>query len=145
MTLCEGVEGGEDGFGMVLDLNLGEDAADDPLAINDESGALDTHVLAAVERLFDVNTKGLGDLVARITEQREIELVPGDKAVVQGGGVAADANDFGPGLAQLGLMVTEVAGLGGASVGEILGVEVKDEGALGGQVFEAKSRAILGG
>src|SRR6266481_6394190 len=55
--LAKFLERGQDFFRMAVDLDLGEDLSNRAVAIDDQRSALDSHVLAAVERFLFVDAE----------------------------------------------------------------------------------------
>src|SRR6516225_7182567 len=111
---------------MARDLDLGEDLANYAIAIDDESGALDSHELAPVERLFLIDPVKPGDSIAGVAQQRKIKLVLVDELAMRFGGVGADADHLRAGRLKLRRGVAKIARLGSASGRHVLGIKVKD-------------------
>src|SRR5882724_12262712 len=102
------------------DLHLAPEAADHALAIDQEGGALQAHILAAVHTLLDPGAVGLGGLAVGIAGEHEGQGVLLLELVVAGDAVARHADDGGVDAAEILHVVTEVAGLLGAAGGIVL-------------------------
>src|SRR5688572_19667646 len=111
-----------------LRLDLLEHVRDAPRRVDDERGAEDAVVLAAVHRLLAPDAVGLGDRVVLVGEQRERQRELVAKLPVRRDAVGRDAeHDGSPGL-HVGPAVAELAGLRGAAARVVLRVEVEDDG-----------------
>src|SRR5438105_15901323 len=55
--------------------HLGENPSDPTVAVDDDGGALDTHVLAAIHRFLLPDTESVGELVSFVGEKTEGELI----------------------------------------------------------------------
>ena len=98
---------------MVLGLYfLGTDnALYHSLFVDDESSAESAHVLAATHALFTPNTKFLYQLLVSVGNKREGQVVLFDELLVRLLAVNTHTDYFVAGLAQLVVVVTQVAGL----------------------------------
>src|SRR3546814_1602391 len=65
----------EHGFGVAGNLHLAPDALDDAVAVDEERGAVDAHIFAAVQALFDPGAEGFADRPIRIGRERHLEVV----------------------------------------------------------------------
>src|SRR3546814_6165856 len=65
----------EHGLGVAGNLHLAPDALDDAVAVDEERGAVDAHIFAAVQALFDPGAEGFADRPIRIGRERHLEVV----------------------------------------------------------------------
>src|SRR5688572_5491220 len=77
---------------MVGNLNLPPGAADNTLAVDQKSRAVDAHIFFPVHALLGPDTIGLASLAVLVGGEREGELVLRFELVMARGGVARDAN-----------------------------------------------------
>src|ERR1700730_15889397 len=112
-------------------------------AVDEECRALDAHRRLAVQVLLAPGAVGVGDPVAGIGEEREVEAVLVAELAVAGDVVGRNAEHGGAVGGQLGLAVTEGAGLAGASRGVVLRVEVQHD-RLAAQGGEPDLLAVVG-
>src|SRR6267378_4368635 len=115
---------------VAFDLHLGIDLRHASGAIDHERGALDSHVLLAVEILLFVHAEHLRHRGVLVREQRKRELVLLPEVLMRLEPVGRDAKDHGMVLLELGVVVAEVAGFLGAAGSLVLGIEVEDHGLL---------------
>src|SRR6516225_6915127 len=80
-------------LGVTVNLDSGENLADDAGGIDDERGALDPHELSSVERLLFEDSVSFANLVADINQQREVEIKRLGKLLVGCCAVTRDANE----------------------------------------------------
>ena len=113
--------------GVFLGLYLGPDFLNLPFWVDEKTDAVNTLVLTSHEFLFAPSTVSLHDFLVGIGEQLKRQLVLGDKFVVLGGGVAADAEHDGLGTLELGVFITERAGFLRSARRIVLGIEEKDD------------------
>src|SRR5213078_800551 len=100
---------------VAADLDLAPHLADHAILVDQEGGAVDAHVLAAIEALLDPGAVPLADLAVLVGHQREVELVLGLEPVVARHAVLADADYLRLELLEGGGRIAEAAGLGGAA------------------------------
>lgn len=122
-----GLEGVEDLLEVLLGFDLGEDGLEFAVGGDDEGGAFGAEVGFAVHGFFDPDAVGFGDGVVFVDDEGKGEVELFDEFLVAGGGVDADAADFGFG-GNGGPVIAEGAGLFGAAGGVVFGVEVEDDG-----------------
>src|SRR3990167_4939678 len=70
---------------MASDLDLVPDLCNHAVLVDQEGGAVDAHVLAAVEALLDPGPVLRADLAVFVRDEREVEFVLGLELVVAGG------------------------------------------------------------
>ncbi len=124
---------------MLLGFDFGEDGFEFAVGGDDEGGAFGAEVGFAVHGFFDPDAVGFGDGVVFVDDEGEGEVELFDEFLVAGGGVDADAEDFGFG-GDGGPVIAEGAGLFGAAWGVVFGVEVEDDG-VAFEAFEIEDRA----
>ena len=112
---------------MPGDLHLRPGADDLPVRTDEEGRADDPHELPAVEALLSPRAELLRDGVIRIDEQRERELVLRGELLVALLVVGGDPQHHRAALLEGGVLVAEVARLGGAARRVVLRVEVDDD------------------
>ncbi len=110
-----------------LDFLGEENALDDALLVDDEGGAEGAHILASVHALFAPHAEGFDECLVRVGYQGEGQFVLGDELLVRSGTIDAHAHHLVAGLAQLGIVVAQVARFSGASRGAVLRVEVEHQ------------------
>ena len=110
---------------MPLDLDLAPDPGDLAIVLDEERGALDTHILAPIHALFLPDTIGLENGLVLVGGQDHPEIVLGDKLVVSLYGIGRDADDHGAGGRKLVRERGEIECLGGAAAGIVFRVEIK--------------------
>ena len=113
--------------GVFLGLYLGPDFLNLPFWIDEKTDAVNTLVLATHEFLFTPSTVSLHDFLVGIGEQLKRQLVLGNKLVVLGGGVAANAEHHGLGPLEFGVFITERADFFRSARRIVLGIEEKDD------------------
>src|SRR5579864_429928 len=119
IALLHRLQGGEHLGVVAVDVDPFPDPAHLAGAVDQEGRALDAQRLLAVQGLLAPGAVGVGDPVAGIGEEREVEAVLVAELAVAGDVVGRDAQHRGAVGGQLGLAIAEGAGLAGASRGEI--------------------------
>ena len=122
-----GLEGVEDLLEVLVWFDFGEDGLEFAVGGDDEGGAFGAEVGFAVHGFFDPDAVGFGDGVVFVDDEGEGEVEFVDEFLMAGGGVDADAEDFGFG-GDGGPAVAKGAGLFGAAGGVVFGIEVEDDG-----------------
>src|SRR5216683_1329648 len=112
--------------------------------VDQEGGALDAHVLAAVEALLDPGAVLRADLAVLVRHQREGEPVLLLELVVLLHAVLGDADHRSLDLGEVGQGIAKAAGLGGAARRVVLGIEVEHH-RLAAQVRQFQLLAAVGG
>ena len=128
---------------MARDLDLMPGLGDRALLVDQEGGALDAHVLAAVQALLHPGAVLLADLAVAIGYQREVEVVLLLELVVARHAVLADAYHLRLEFLESRCIVTEGAGLGGTARGVVLGIEIEND-RLAAQLAELELAAAIG-
>src|SRR6266576_2225234 len=108
---------------MAFDLHLGKDLEDSMVRPDDEGGAFDSHVLAAVQRLQFPYPVGLTEFALCVGEQGEWELMLVFELLMGGDRVLAHPKYGHAQLFQAGERVPKVAGFLRAARRKILGIE----------------------
>src|SRR5882757_1006881 len=129
---------------MARHLHLVPDLGDGAGLVDQEGGALDAHVLAAIEALLDPGSVLLADLAVLVGHQREGEAVLLLELVVLLHAVLGDADHLGLDLGEVGQGVAKAAGFGGAARGVVLGIKVEHD-RLAAQVRQFQLLAAVGG
>src|SRR5258708_541403 len=110
------------------DLDLVPDLGDHALLVDQEGGALDAHVLAAIEALLDPGAVLPADLAVDVGDEREGKAVFLLEFVMARDAVLADTHYLRLELLEGRRGIAKAAGLGGAARRVVLGVKVKDDG-----------------
>src|SRR3546814_5376569 len=84
----------EHGLCVAGNLHLAPDALDDAVAVDEERGAVDAHIFAAVQALFDPGAEGFADRPIRIGRERHLEVVFFGELSVLSGIVLGDADRY---------------------------------------------------
>src|SRR5580704_2853406 len=129
---------------MAGHLHLVPDLGDGAGLVDQEGGALDAHVLAAVEALLHPGAVLRADLAVFVRHQREGEAVFLLELVVLLHAVLGDADHLCLDLGKVGQGVAKAAGLGGAARRVVLGIEVEHD-RLAAQVRQFQLLAAVGG
>ena len=124
--------GGEHFFRVAWHFDFAPFPAQHALGVDQESAALDTHVLPAVHALFLPHVEELAHGLVCVSQQREREAVPGDELVVRSDAVGRDADDLRAGLPELRVQVAEGFAFPGATRRVVLRIEVHNEVPAGG-------------
>src|SRR5262249_25505981 len=132
----------EDLLGVSLGLDLRPDGGDPALRVDHVRHAVDAHVLAAIERLLAPDLVGLQDLLVRVGDQRERQVVLFGELLVRRLAVRGDAEDRDLAPAEGGPSVAQRAGLFRAPGRVVLRVEVEDD-RLALEVLERDRAALL--
>src|SRR5262245_9578239 len=111
--------------------------------VDQEGGALDAHVLAAVETLLDPGAVLLADLAVFVGYQRKVELVLLLELVVAIDAVLGDADHLRLDLGEVGQRIAEATGLCGAARRVVLWVEVEHH-RLAAQLGQFQRLAAVG-
>src|SRR5262245_29338298 len=111
--------------------------------VDQEGRPVDAHVLAAIEALLDPGAVLLADLAILVGHQREVQPVFLLELVVPVDAVLADADHLRLDLAEVGQLVAEAAGLGGAARRVVLGIEVEHH-RLAAQLRQLELLAAVG-
>lgn len=122
--------------GMAFGLDLGPNVLDLAFGVDDESGPLHAEIGAPVHALLDPDAKGLQQLLFRIDQQREVELVLGHELAVGLGVIRAGPKDRHTQILEPGNVVAEGTGFLGAPRRVVLGIEI-DHIALTAQLLRA--------
>src|SRR5436190_2833549 len=127
---------------VAADLDLAPHLTDHAVLVDQEGGAVDAHVLAAVQALLDPGTVLLADLAVFVGHQGEGEAVLGLELVVARHAVLADADHLRFQLLEGGGRIAEAAGLGGAARRVVFGIEIEHH-RLAAQLAELELAAAV--
>src|SRR5215472_11115577 len=94
---------------MTINFYFGEGASHSPVPSDYKGAPFDSHELTPVKRFPLIDSVGLGDLVARITQQRESEGILFDELPVRGGVVRTHAHHLSPSVSYLFKRVAKAA------------------------------------
>src|ERR1700730_5390964 len=128
---------------MAGHLPLVPDLGDGAGLVDQEGGALDAHVLAAVVALLDPGAVLRADLAVLVGYQREGEAVFLLELVVLLHAVLGDADHLRLHLGEVGQGVAKAAGLGGAARRVVLGIKVEHD-RLAAQLRQFQLLAAVG-
>src|SRR5689334_19920246 len=121
----EFADGFEDFLGMTCNLHLAPLAAQNTGTVDQESAALDSHVLAAVKALLADHVEELAELFVAVAEQVKGQGFLVAKLVVGFQRIARYADHHRAGAAELVVQVAEFLRLDRAARSGILGVEIE--------------------
>ena len=127
---------------MALGLNLGEDLHDFAVRPDQKGCALDAHDFLAVHVLFFEHPKLIADNLVYISEQRIRQVVFFFELLLRFGSVTRNAEHYRSCFLQTQKLITETAGLDGASWRVSFGVKEKNYG-LARKIGEAYRIAVL--
>jgi hypothetical protein len=106
-------------------LHVPPDLRDPAVPVDQHGGALDAHVLAAVEALLDPQAQRRDERAALVRDEREVEAVLGAEPVVALEAVGRDPDDLRVGRRECRPTGLEILGLLGAAARVVLGVEIE--------------------
>jgi hypothetical protein len=98
-----------------------------PGRIDDEGRPLERHLSLTGNLALAPHAVGLAHPAICVGEERYFQIVFGDKIIVAGQVVAADAEESGVELLERRLLITEAAGLKRSARGIVHGVEEEDD------------------
>ena len=104
-----------------------EDVGDASFGVNDEGGAERPHITSSIHFLFSPDAEGFDPFLVGVSHEVEVQFLLGDEAEVGGGRINADADDLAACPEEFGVVVTEVARLGGAARCAVFGIKIDDE------------------
>lgn len=132
---------------MVAGVHLVENLFDPAVGIDNERRAFDSHVFAAVHRLFHPYAERFAHLFVRVGEQREAEPLLFAESAVGSCAVGADADDAESHPFQFRLPRAQAPGLERTARSVVFGVEIEDRAAAlsGRQASEADRPASWSG
>src|SRR3546814_13601137 len=102
-------------------------ALDDAGAVDEERVAVDAHIFAALQALFDTGAEGLAYRHIRIGRERHLEVVFFGELAVLPRIVLGDAEDPSPRLLEFLDQRGEVLRFAGAAGRVVLRIEIKDQ------------------
>ena len=102
-------------LGVCFGFDVGgcEDVGDASFGVNDEGGAERPHITSSIHFLFSPDSEGFDPFLVGVSHEVEVQFLLGDEAEVGGGRINADADDLAACPEEFGVVVTEVARLGG--------------------------------
>ena len=112
---------------MIFGVHLGDGVDDGALLVNDISGAQRAHTFAAAHLLESPGLIDLQNGALLVGDEVEGQFVFGDEFLMGGGGILADAQHFIAKRKKTLIVVAQVAGLGRAAWGAVLGIEIENE------------------
>ena len=110
---------------MIFRIHTLDHALHHTLAVDEKRLAEGTHVGASVELLLGPDTELLLQRGVCIGDEPEGQALLFDESAVRASAVFADADHVVAGRLQIGIAVAQATGLGCASAGVVLGVEVQ--------------------
>lgn len=136
----------ENFFGVVGGFHFGVPVDDFSAFIDDKSPAGRRDIaregyLLIVDDAIDGAARSSGDakkfreFPLFIRQKREVQIVDFFEDLVISRGIPADSDYLDPGFLEFGLVVAECTSLGGATAGEVGGVEVEDDNVLADMVL----------
>ena len=112
---------------MVLGVDLLDYLGQHSVLIKNESLSDGSHYSLTIHFLFSPDAEGFDPFLVGVSHEVEVQFLLGDEAEVGGGRINADADDLAACPEEFGVVVTEVARLGGAARCAVFGIEIDDE------------------
>src|SRR5258708_15752503 len=112
---------------MAADLDLGPEAADDALVVDQHGRALDAHVFAAIHALLHPDAVFLADLPALVRGEGEGQRIFLLELVMRAHRISGDADDRRFRLREIGHGVAKPASLGGTARRVVLRIQIDDD------------------
>ena len=109
-------------------LDFAVDRSDRSIGLNHEGRALRAHVFLTIHAFFDPHSVSFYHFTLLITQEREWELMLGDKLGVALGGVHAHTEHQRPLGKERRVVVSQLTGLHCASGSVVFGIEIKHDG-----------------
>src|SRR5579863_10395498 len=112
---------------MAADPDFAPDPRDRPLGVDQRRRALDAHIFAAVHAFLLPYAVGLEHRPGLVRSERQFEAVLASELFVTFDGIGGYADDPRPRRRKLGAQAVEGNRLGGAALGVVLGIEIKND------------------